>query len=68
MALKSSRASIHQVQTPGDIENLLKDQCTKFHLQGMEEGGQSGLEMHEESLGLVALGRELKEKTPGSLC
>ena len=32
------------------------------------EGGQSGLEMHEESQGLVALGRELKEQPPGSLC
>ena len=34
----------------------------------MVEVGQSGLEMLEESLGLMALGRELKEQPPGSLC
>ena len=32
------------------------------------EGGQSGLETFEESLGLVSLGRELREQRPASLC
>ena len=32
-----------------------------------EEEGQSGLEMLEESLGLVSLGRELKDQPPGSI-
>ena len=54
------------------LREPLKDQSTKFHLQpltwGPAEGGQSGLEMLEKSLRLVALGRELKEQPPGSLC
>ena len=33
----------------------------------LAEGGQSGLKTLEESLGLVALGRELKEQPLGSL-
>ena len=32
------------------------------------EGGQSELETYEESLELVALGKELKGQLPGSLC
>ena len=32
------------------------------------EGEQSGLETLEKTLGLVALGRELKKQLPGSLC
>ena len=32
------------------------------------EGGKSGLEILEESLGLVVLRRELKEQPPGSPC
>ena len=55
----------------GDAERLLKGQQTKFHLQPLTtpaEGGQSGPEMLEESLGLVALGRDLKEQPLESLC
>ena len=66
------RVSICQGGMAGDTESLLKGQCTKFSLQpltlGSGEGGQSRLEMCEESLGLVALERELKDQLPGSLC
>ena len=70
MAVKSSRVSVHQGEMAGDAETLLKVQHTKFCLQPLTVGsntGQSRLEMCE-SLGQVALGRELKEQLPGSLC
>ena len=35
---------------------------------GLWQEGRVDLEMLEESLGLVALGRKLKAQTPGSLC
>ena len=54
-----------------DKESLSQGQCTKFSLQhvpwAVAEGGKSGLETPEESLGLVALERELKGQPPGSL-
>ena len=53
----------------GDAESLLKGTTQNFvcsHLPwALAEGGQSGLEMLEENLGLVVLGRELKEQLPG---
>ena len=50
-----------------------KEPTHKFHLQSLILGsskgrGQSGLGMLEESLGTVALGRELREQLPGSQC
>ena len=35
---------------------------------GLQQRGQNGLETCKESLGLVALGREMKEESLGSLC
>ena len=53
-------SSICQGKMAGDTEIILKSQWTNFHLQalilGSAEGGQSGLEMFEGSLGLVAWG------------
>ena len=50
----------------------LKRPNKKMFLQpltpGYSRGGESRLETHEESVGLVALGRKLKEQPPGSLC
>ena len=42
---------------------LLKGQCTKFHLQPLTIGSGKG----RQSLGLVALGRELKKQPSESL-
>ena len=70
--MKSSGVSVHRGVMAGDAEGLLKGQHTKFcfsHLPwALAEGGQGGLKTHEETLGLVALGRELKEQPQGSLC
>ena len=56
----------------GDSESLLKGPKHKILFAATYtvpgEGGHSGLEMLEDSLGLVALGRQLKEQPPGSLC
>ena len=41
--------------------------CSHF-LWALAEGGQSGLETHEERLGLVALRREVNGQPPGPLC
>ena len=66
------RDTVSQGKMARDAESLLKVRHTKFHCShlpwALVEGRQSGLEMLEERLGLVALGRELKEPTPGSLC
>ena len=55
-----------------DSESFLKGQHTKLCLQwfilGSDRERAKGLEMLEESLGLVVLGRELNEQPPGSLC
>ena len=48
----------------GDTESLLKGPLS----WAPGEGGQSGLEMLEDSLAMVALRRALKEQLPGSLC
>ena len=70
--VKSSGVSIHQGEMAGDAESLLKGQSKKFYLQpipwALAEGEQSGLEMLEDHLRLVAMGRELKVQPPGSLC
>ena len=56
-----------EMQRASDRANAQYFVCS--HLPGVPaEGGLSGLEMLEESLGLVALGRELEEQSPGSLC
>ena len=71
-AVKSSRGSVSQGEMAGDAESLLRAKAQNFvgrHLPWvLAEAGLSGLETLEESLGLVALGRQLKEQLPGSLC
>ena len=55
----------------GDAESLLTNTQNSIcsHLPwALAEGGLSGLEMCEDNLWLVALGKELKEQLPGSLC
>ena len=70
--MKSSRVPVHQGEIAGDIGShyVVNMQNSIFsHLPcATAEGGQSGLEVHEKNLGLVALGRELMEQPPGSLC
>ena len=69
--MKSNGVSACRGEMAGDSENLLKGQCTKFHLQPLtlhSARGQNELQMLEETLGMVALGRELKEQLPGTLC
>ena len=55
-----------QGEIAGDAESPLKSQSTNFGSNLLHwapaKGGQSRLEMIKESLGLVALGRELKEQ------
>ena len=75
LAMKSSRVSVCQGGTAGDSESLLKGQHIKFCLHPLTLGSSRGraestrgLETLEESLGLVALGRQLREQPPGSMC
>ena len=72
LAVKSSQVSVHQREIAGDAERLLKVNTQHFigsYLPWAQaKTGQGGLEMHEESLvGLVTLGKELKEQPPGFL-
>ena len=74
--MKNSRISVYQADTPKDTDTLLKSQHTKFSSQpltldsgrGKAEQRQSRLELYKESLGFVALRRELKGQLTGSLC
>ena len=54
------------------MQRLLKVQCTKFCLQLLTLGSgrrrASGLETLEDTLRLVALGKQLKEQPQVSLC
>ena len=72
MAVKSSWVSLSQGEMTRELESLSKGQHTKFSLQsvtlGSSRGRESGLEALEKSLGVVALGRKLKDQPPGSLC
>ena len=56
----------------GGAKCLLKGQSTIFVCSDLPwvsaQGGKSGLETLEETLGLVVLGRKLKEELPESLC
>ena len=62
--MKISRVSVYQAEKSTDTDILLKSKCTYYiysHIPwAPSRGGQSDLGVHELSLKLVALGRELK--------
>ena len=59
------QVSLCQGQMALVTESHLKGQCTKIHLQPLTLSSSKGrAERLEESLGMVALGRELKEQLP----
>ena len=72
LPVERSTVSVSQGETAGNSESPLKDQCTKFHLQPLTlsfgTGKKSRLETLGETLRLVALGRELNEQPPWTLC
>ena len=49
-----------------DADSLLNCQYTKFVCSHVPWALAQGLETHEQSVGLVALGKELEEQLPGS--
>ena len=70
--MKGSKVSVYQKDMTRDAHNLSRANAQNFtciHLfWAVAEGEQSELDMCDENLGLVALGRKLKGQPSGCLC